>query len=628
MAAKYPISEWEILNQVLEEKQLSKDFVDAKRDLFRDRLSLYTNVADQEHKIYVRLIRSVMQTLMGLYYTDEITTKFAWRQLWDDEYADNLNKLAEFDQEEMRLPQINYDTQWNRLFYWVGIRVFDYWDEFKKVPVFKSVDPITWYPDPLGYMDNHRWHGFESEVCDYELVDSIYMNLDKISPTNSDEIDKVRANMAEARKLDQTDGQVLPSPIYNIYNHYTTIKGKQYLITLANDDSLIIRFEEITPVYEEEKASGRVNYPVVLNYYEPFKWDPFGISIPDILEDKQRANQLFLNLNRIKAEHEAWWDTFLVDTNAISNLNDLKQHTFWPKYVRANNLRDNPNPIKAVEKGSIKQDAYNMPNVIGQQATSDIWLDERSLWISPAASLSATENQRVQKNANIKLILNNTINQWWEKAFWKLWLRAYYEFFDFTDEKNIKLNNSFGNTLITIKRADINTSENIDIKVINKSQESELREKDKLALLTIAELVLQDPASPNISKTFAKRQIAKANWLDMDKISILFPASPEEMDARRQLTLLNENIEIDADDIELSQDHLTYITVYQRAMDTEAKRKAIKDRLAAYIESWQANRLQQPQENTWIAWISAQMANQAIQAGQPQWATSLMDVTQ
>ncbi len=628
MASKFPISEQDILNQVLEEKQLSHNFVDSKRDLFRERLNLYTNIADQEHKIYVRLIRSVMQTLMGLYYTDEITTKFSGRQLWDDEYAENLNNLAEFDQEEMKLPQINYDTQWNRLFYWVWIRVFDYWDEFKKVPVFKSVDPMTWYPDPLWYMDNHRWHWFESEVADHELPDSIYMNISEIEPSNSEEIDKVRSRLAESRQLDQTDWQVIPSPIYTIYNHYTTIKGKQYLVTLTNNDSLIIRFEEITPVYEEEKNEWRVSYPVILNYYEPFRWDPFWISIPDILEDKQRSSQLFFNLNRIKAEHEAWGDTFLVDTNAINNLNDLKQHTFWPKYVRANNLKDNPNPIKAVDKGSVKQDAYNMPNVIWQQATSDIWLDERSLGISPAAWMSATENQRVQKNANIKLLLNNTINQWWEKAFWKLWLRTYYEYFEFTDEKNILLNNSFWQTLITVKREDINTWSNIDIKVINKSQEDEIKEKDKLALLTIAELVLQDPAVANISRTFAKRQIAKANWLDQDKISILFPPSPEEMDARSQLILLNDNEKLNPENIELTEDHLTYITIYQRAMDTEAKREAIETRLQAYSASWQALKQQQPQEQTWIAWISAQVANQAIQAWQPQGATSLQDVAQ
>jgi len=73
-----------------------------------------------------------------------------------------------------------------------------------------------------------------------------------------------------------------------------------------------------------------------------------------------------LNLNRIKAEHEAWGDTFLVDTSAIKNLNDLRQHTQGPKYVRAD-LSKNANPIREVERGRIKQDSLNMAQIIKAQ---------------------------------------------------------------------------------------------------------------------------------------------------------------------------------------------------------------------------------------------------------------------
>ena len=343
-----------------------------------------------------------------------------------------------------------------------------------------------------------------------------------------------------------------------------------------------------------------------------------------ILEDKQRTQQLFMNLNKIKAEHETWGNTFMVDTNIVKNLNDLRQQSTWPKYLRAPWSATQGNPIQQVETGKISQDSYNMPNVLAGQASSDLWLDERALWVSPNSSLSATENQRIQKNQNIKLILNNRINQWGEKDFWKMWLRSYYEFFNYKDEKNILLNNSFGNTQITIKRKDIYTSANIDIKIINKSEEREMNEKNKLSLLTVSNLVMDDPNSPNISKTFAKRSIAKAQWLKRDQINVLFPPSYEEMDAKSQLDLLNADEKLDPDNIDIWEDHMTYLVVYQNASDTEAKREAIEARTQAYINSGQ-NR-QQPQEQNSNGWISAQIANQAIQAGQEQWATSLADI--
>lgn len=624
---KFPIDQDLIIQQVNQERDLWYNFVDTKRKLFLDRLRLYNNLQDTDNKIYVRLIRSVMQSLMALYYTDSITVNFTGRQLGDDDVAEKWNNLAEFDQEEMKLPQINYDAQWNRLFYWVGIRVFDYWDDFKKVPVFKSVDPLTWIPDPLGYMWSARFHWFELEVADGDLTDDIYFNVVDILPNTSRDEDDRREVTDEIRQFNHSEAQTNDQPIYSIYNHYTTIKGKKYLVTLANDRSLIIRFEEITAVYEEEKANPReIEFPVILNYYEPFKGDPFGISIPDILEDKQKAEQLFLNLNRIKAENEAWGDMFTVDTDAILNMNDLKQHTLWPKFIRAN-TKINPNPIREVPKSAIKSDSYQLPQLIRQQSTSDLWLDERAIGGSGDKSITATENQRIQQNQNIKLVLWNTINQWGEKDFWRLRKRVYFEFFDFKDEKSIKLQNEFGSVITTIKRADISTGYDIDVKIINKSQQAEIKEKEKAGYLVIASLVLEDPSAPTISKTFAKRQLAKVNGIDREQVQILFPASIEEEDAKANLDLLNNDLIDEIPDIEdLQEDHLTYLVVYNKAMDTEAKRIAMDKRRQAYIASGQSK----PKPQEWangIAGISAQATNAALQAEQTQWAASLADVT-
>jgi len=626
---RLPMSESEIITQVQQERQLWVNFVDQKRQLFLERLQLYTNIADQwgkSDKVYVRTIRSTMQTLMSLYYSDQITVNFAGRQLWDDELADNYNNLAEFDYEEMDMEKLTYDVQWNRLFYWVGIRIFDHWDEVRNVPVYRSIDPISWIPDPLGYIDNYRFHWFELEVDDSDLTTNIYFNVDKITPSESEREQRRRNEIQQSRQTNWGTPQTENQPIYWIYNHYTTIKGKKYLVTLANDQTLLIRFEEINPVYEEEKKDNSlIKYPVIINHYEPFKGDPFGICVPDLLEDKQKIEQLFLNLNRIKAEHEAWGDTFLVDTSAIKNLNDLRQHTQWPKYVRAD-LQKNPNPIKEVQRGTIKQDAYSMAQIIRQQGSNDMGLDERAIGWTPDKSITATENQRIQRNQNVKLVLNNKINQWWEKDFWRDWLREYYQFFPFNGEKNIMLQNSFGNVIQSVKRKDIDTWANIDVKIINKSEEEAMKEQEKAGLLVVADLVLQDPTSPTISKTFAKRSIARAQWLSKDKVSVLFPSSVEEMSARMDLELLNRDR--DVNEIEdLQEDHMTYIVVYGKAMDTDSRDRAIQARKEAMILSGQSRREQAPGQWGWVLWSSAaQFTNAAIQGNQQQGASSIADV--
>lgn len=615
------VSESELKALVLEEKQSSYVAIKPKRDLFLDREALYANITDQTGKIYNRLIRSVTQTLLSLYYTDEISVSFSGRQLWDDEIADTYDNLAKFDHEEMGMDKLNYSVQMNRLIYWVGIRVFDHWDSFRKVPVYKSINPLSWYPDPNAFIDNHRFHGFDMEVRDVDLTNDIYSNLDKIKSVKAQELEDADRRRKETRELqEEVENEV--NPVYHVYNHYTHIKWDKYLVTLANGGDLVIRCEKLEAVYEEEKKGNmEVPFPVILNFYEPKEGDPFGICIPDVLADKQMAEQFFQNLNRIKAENEALGDLFLVDTNAIRNVNDLKLPKQWPKYIKAD-LSRNANPIKEVEKARIKPDAINIPNMIREQASEDVGLDPRSLGVSTPWSVTATENQRVQRNSNLKLVLGNKINQWGEKALWVDWMRRYYEHFDLKSEKNIKLNNAFWNTLITVKKQDLMTSSDIDIKVINKSQEDELREKEKAGLMVIAELVLQDPDAARISKLYVKRSLARVNGISKEQRSVIF-ADPIEADAREHLQLLNNNIEIEGD-IDPNEDHLTYLIVYERAIDTEAKHKAIEMRKGLWFQQQLLNGSNNKVE--W-GWAAANIAlNNMMQQPQEQWASSLADV--
>jgi len=90
------------------------------------------------------------------------------------------------------------------------------------------------------------------------------------------------------------------------------------------------------------------------------------VCVPDLLEDKQKMKQLFMNLNRIKAENEALGDIFFYDEDVIDNINDLKVPSIGPKYVKANLSKGNT-PMMEVAKARIKQDAYNMPEILEQQ---------------------------------------------------------------------------------------------------------------------------------------------------------------------------------------------------------------------------------------------------------------------
>lgn len=75
------VNEQELKQIVLQEKQSSFQAIKNKRELFLNRYALYNNISDSDNKIYVRLIRSTIQTLLGIYYTDDISVTFSGRQL-------------------------------------------------------------------------------------------------------------------------------------------------------------------------------------------------------------------------------------------------------------------------------------------------------------------------------------------------------------------------------------------------------------------------------------------------------------------------------------------------------------------------------------------------------------------
>jgi hypothetical protein len=138
----------------------------------RDRRRLYNEVLKDMEKISTNDIYAVMQTLLALYYIDELSVNFMPRVPWYDEVADNIQNLAKFDYTEMDVESMSYRVQWDRLFYGVGIRQLMSWDANRQVPTWEVKDPLTWIPDPRGShsTDKFRFMGFESQIREEDIT--------------------------------------------------------------------------------------------------------------------------------------------------------------------------------------------------------------------------------------------------------------------------------------------------------------------------------------------------------------------------------------------------------------------------------------------------------------------------
>lgn len=245
-----------------------------------------------------------------------------------------------------------------------------------------------------------------------------------------------------------------------------------------------------------------------------------------------------------------------------------------------------------VPRGQIKSDAYNMPDIIKQQGFLDLGLDERSLGISGDTSITATENQRVQANANLRQLLGFKRDSRAERKFRLYWYRRYQECF--YGKKKIRVEGDYGDQYFEFNTGDFIVYESVDVKIRTVQEIEEEDEKRLLQMLAMREAFLNDQTKSRLAKASFERELYRLQKFGRDKISIWVEESYEEMQAKEDIEFLNRDQEPAAIE-NLNEDHQTYIQVYRRAKDTSAKEKAIAARLQALMASKRSAMLQ-PQQ--------------------------------
>ncbi len=581
-----------ILAQVRQEYKAWLDFVISKRDLFRRRLALYSAQKKTAEKLHINTIYSVIQTLLSLYYTDEISVKFVPREFGDNDLAANLGKLAKFDYDEMELDKLNYQVQWDRFFFGVGIRIRTGWDDNRKLPMFRVADPLTWIPDPDGdaITWNFRFHGFVGEMSKQDMdEEKWFFNVDLIGKLKDDERQKDKLNYAANNGLTQQNNDLEQNWLWTVYNHYTTISGIKFLVTTANNNNLIIRLQPINPVGGNEKEDPiLVPFPVILNYYSPLRWDPFGVSVPDLLEDKQRAKSILANLRLIKEKRNALGWEFLYDPTMIKNRNDLITPTLGPKYIPVDASMKSINAaITEVQRSWVSASSFEVEQNIQKEESIATWIDYTQTNMASA--------METNQNSLSRFMLGYKVNSWWEKDFWYHWYRSYKEFFSSFDQKIIRILGWLGLITKTFIKEDFLGSKDPDIFISSKSMSDMMNQKEKSNFFALYPITLQDNTIPTISKKFALRKLYELNWISEEEIKILVPYTYEELQALEDLKLINKNIPIEV--VNMEEDHLSFIIIYATALDNDAKIVSIQNRKEALIKSGQLQKIKENEQN-------------------------------
>lgn len=583
----YGLDEEMVLKQVEGEYNAWRWAVESKRTAKeKDLRDLYVPKT-KRNKVNINSVYTTMQTLMSVYYWDRMNVKFEGRTKSSSPYADNLNKMAEFDYDEMNLEEIDYKWNWDRFFFGVGIKVLDGWDSKTQTPIFTNVSPLAWIPDPQwGFtIEDHRWAGFEVENTKENLrKNPAFFNIDLINSEAGERQAEIRQAYTMGRNLVDIDVEDTPNKKYNLYNHYTIIDGFKYLVTLANHRSLIVRMIRLEPALKEEKADPtKVMYPIALKYYSPVQGDPFGVSVPDLMRDKQTSQSKLFNLAILKETRNALGEDLFYDQKMIKNVKELTRPSVDPKAI-AVNVSDWKALSSAVFRPQKEQNsgsAFNTGSQLEFQNALSTGIDANSLWVGGVSNQTATEAQITQKNANLRFILWTKIGKWWEKDAWKLWFRSYVFNLSGNSKKVIRLTQTFGPQFFEFGREDFPTNEDIDIKIVSTSELETQKAQKKADVFALMPQLLADPTTTTVGKLLIKRQSLELAGYSPDEIKAI-TYNPEEQQAMLDLELLNA-WEAPVAPREW-QDHLLFMSIYSAAEDNEAKFNAISERHRMWIE--------------------------------------------
>ena len=557
-----------------------------KRQEAMVRLKLYNNQKRDKDAVGDTTLFSIFQTVLASLYTDRLMVEWEGREEGDDETAENLNTLAENDYEDMGKDELDFYWIWNTLFFGRGmVDLSEYHRDPETntyLPIPELIDNMTFLRDPNASSINGDRKGrgscrfFGSEITmtkrDIEdlpdLVDGFDMHEIKFGQ-GKDSLTKdsrEARNTAQGRQTQKMESQAAlkDNGEYDITRWFTyaNIEGRtqKVKVWLANERAKVIAV----------KVLGDDDWTIIDRPLYPTAGDWDGTSLPDLIEDKQRARAVAQNLglNAMKAD---LYPMYIYDSNKISNRKDLNFDfdKFIPMDGKGENLNTAIMPmIKSRPNMQLLDFIYTSLDVSSQKATATPELQQGAM----------SDNERtlgelnlIASKADTRYSLSAKVFGWSERDFWRQWYRLYKDNFESKiDEKIVRLSGTFGAKFKKLTRENIITEIDPDVKIESKvlSRAKQLEERQTLTVFFGLAL-----AEPTANRRYGLRKLAKLNGMEKDEIERLFPLTIDERIAEDQNELLSDNefVEVLAED-----DHNVHLEVHNKASDTDAKEAHIK----------------------------------------------------
>ena len=559
-----------IIRQIDKEYTYCEKVLRPKLNEWLARLRVYNNQKRKKEAIGDPLLFTVFQTLFASLYEDRMNVKFEPREIGDIEVADNLDVLADFDYDEMEKDILDYEWIWDTMFFGRGLVLNMEFDRKRKCPAPETISPLLLLRDPVAISVNGnkrgkgaaRFFGWEGLMTKWQMEKiSAFFNLKKLErgeeqQTLTKQAERERRKAQGLEQVWSEEKTLEDNAYFNILNWFTFIDGKRYLVSLADNRKTLVRFEKV----EEDQ------WPVIDRTLFPISNDWDGVSVPDLVEDKQRARAILINLGLEVAKANVN-PMYLFDINRIKRRDylDFQFNKFIPV---------DGSPVNAVQpmmKDRIQTEVQWILQMMDEASQRALATPEIQQGIVSKRARTLGELELVSAKVDTRYSLAAKIFGWSERRFWESWYSLYKKHFkEKIDEKVARIVGLWGPEFRELKRENIVAKVDPDIKV-----ESEIVSKSKKILdrQLFGQFIVLASQSPDLNVRFALKELGRLNNLKTDKLRQLFPPTYDELKAEE------ENKKIEAGSVPrvlVTDNHMEHLCVHARANESEEKENHIK----------------------------------------------------
>lgn len=546
----------------------SFQFLQSRKQRQVNQLVLLNNLQRGDENISSTLLLTLFNRILSNLYDDKMQIKFTPGEELEQKKVNSLNVLAQNDYREMDKARLDYDWNWDTLFFGRGYLETLQFDHKRKILKPHVINPLVFGYDPF-FDEPQEWRYYwkwitKSSVDINKLIISGKIKgitSAKDLPSGIDpylwdyKVRREEANLATPQANDTYKGDVYQILEFFGYNS----EGEKCVYWLDKNFSRIL-FEEKLDLRDAEDGKGS-KWPIVVKeaFREPHSTVVF--SVADLLEDKHRARSVLLNLAFIAAKDKAnplytYIPDDVIDPTQLFS-RQINQHI----PVRQ---KDAINPLNTQDPLPASLSAFMQ--VLSQEANDPVGT---GMALSPAkkGKGSATENAIQQQLNDLAQSLQSKVMQFGEKEFWSQWYQRYRRYAKAGDEKIATIVGVKGMTFEKIDLGDIQTKYPPGV-VIYSAKEAEFKELVLRRDLMQLRPQLAESLGTDGMKNFDKYVFLPKFLNDPQSVELILPKSIDEIKAEEENESINRN---ELPQVAETDNHTEHIAVHYMAQNTWAK---------------------------------------------------------